>query len=106
MMDSPHVMHLLGTTAEGGAETYFQSLVLALAGAGAPTSAAIRANAGREQALGSAGIPYRVFDYGGPLDLGTRPALARYAREREAQVLLAWRNRGARHSPRGPWASS
>lgn len=102
-MTAPRVLHLLGTTAEGGAETYFQSLVLALARAGAPTAAAIRANAGREQALATAGVPFRVFDYGNPLDLGTRPALGRWAREQEAQVLLAWMNRAARHSPRGPW---
>ncbi|MBC6982608.1 glycosyltransferase [Caulobacter sp. 17J80-11] len=103
MLEPPRVMHLLGTTAEGGAETYFQSLVLALARAGDPTSAAIRANLGREHALTSAGVPFRVFDYGNPLDLGTRPALGRWAREQEAQVLLAWMNRAARHSPRGPW---
>ncbi len=97
-------LHLLGSAADGGAETYFVDLVSALSDAGAPTRAAIRRHAGREAALSAAGVDHRCFNYGSPLDLATRPAIGRYAREAGAEVLVAWMNRAARHCPKGPWA--
>ncbi len=97
-------LHLLGSAADGGAETYFADLVTALHGAGQPTFAAIRKHAGREARLAAGGVPYEVFGFGGPLDLTTRPAIRRYAERQGAQVLVAWMNRAARHCPKGPWA--
>jgi glycosyltransferase involved in cell wall biosynthesis len=102
-METPLALHLLGSADEGGAETYFLDLVTALHGAGLPTAAAVRANAGRVAALGAAGVPTRVAGFGGPLDFRTRPTLAGWAGEVRAQVLVAWMNRAARHAPKGPW---
>ncbi|MBI1200437.1 MAG: glycosyltransferase [Phenylobacterium sp.] len=98
------VLHLLGTAGEGGAETYFVDLVAALARADVAQAAAIRANPVREARLKAAGIPTKVLRFGGPLDILTRPAAAGFATLHKARVLLAWMNRAARHSPRGPWA--
>ncbi|MFZ5721062.1 MAG: glycosyltransferase [Pseudomonadota bacterium] len=98
------VLHLLGTAGEGGAETYFVDLVEALGRAGVPQAAAIRRNAGREARLKAAGVPFKTFPFGGPLDILTRPATAGFAAVHRARVLVAWMNRAARHSPRGPWA--
>ncbi|HZZ34034.1 MAG TPA: glycosyltransferase [Phenylobacterium sp.] len=98
------VLHLLGTSGDGGAETYFVDLVTALKGAGVGEAAAIRKHAGREAALKAAGVPVKVLNFGGPIDILTKPAAAGYARLQDAQVLLAWMNRAARHTPRGPWA--
>lgn len=95
-------LHLLGSAGEGGAETYFVDLVTALAPE-TPTTAAIRANAGREAALKRAGVPTTVLPFGGPLDLRTRPAVGRFARDQDARLLVAWMNRAARHAPAGPW---
>ncbi len=67
-------------------------------------AAAIRRHAGREAALKAAGIPVKTLGFGGPLDILTRPAAAGYARLQGAKLLLAWMNRAARHTPRGPWA--
>ena len=97
-------LHLLGSAADGGAETYFMDLVTAQHAAGRPVSAAIRHHAGREAALSQASVPFEVFKFGSPVDLGTRPALKHYAEAREARVLVAWMNRAARHCPKGPWA--
>lgn len=97
-------LHLLGSAADGGAETYFMDLVTAQHAAGRPVSAAIRHHAGREAALAQASVPFEVFRFGSPVDLGTRPALKHYAEAREARVLVAWMNRAARHCPKGPWA--
>ena len=98
------VLHLLGTAGEGGAETYFVDLVQALSRAGVSQAAAIRANAGRETRLRRAGAPVKVLRFGGPIDILTRPAAAGFAALNQTRVALAWMNRAARHTPRGPWA--
>jgi len=97
-------LHLLGSAADGGAETYFADLVTALHADGRPTAAAIRRHAGRQAILTAAGVPFDVFRFGSPLDLTTRPAIRRYAQAQGSQVLVAWMNRAARHCPKGPWA--
>ncbi|WP_337186425.1 glycosyltransferase [Phenylobacterium sp.] len=98
------VLHLLGTAGEGGAETYFVDLVQALRRAGVDEAAAIRRNPTREARLAQAGVPVRVLRFGGPLDILTRPAAAGFAAIHRTRVALAWMNRAARHTPRGPWA--
>ncbi|WP_296600693.1 glycosyltransferase [Phenylobacterium sp.] len=98
------VLHLLGTAGEGGAETYFVDLVEALQRAGMSQAAAVRRNAGREARLRRAGVPCKVLRFGGPLDILTRPAAAGFAALQRTKVAVAWMNRAARHTPRGPWA--
>ena len=98
------VLHLLGTAGEGGAETYFVDLVKALKRADVPEAAVIRANAGREARLKKAGVPVKVLRFGGPIDILTKPAAAGFATLQKTRVALAWMNRAARHTPRGPWA--
>jgi glycosyltransferase involved in cell wall biosynthesis len=98
------VLHLLGTAGEGGAETYFVHLVTALQRAGVVEAAAIRRNPGRQRALAAAGVAVETFAFGGPLDLFTRRKAAAFARRQGTKVALAWMNRAARHTPKGPWA--
>jgi glycosyltransferase involved in cell wall biosynthesis len=98
------VLHLLGTAGEGGAETYFVDLVSALARAGVAQAAAIRAHPGRAAALRAHGVPVEARRFGGPIDVLTRPKVARLARAQGVRLALAWMNRAARHTPKGPWA--
>src|SRR5438067_1784466 len=98
------VLHLLGTSGDGGAETYFLDLVRALARAGVGEAVAMRRHAERQAALEAAGVPVKVLGFGGPLDILTRTAAAGYARLKGAKLALAWMNRAARHTPRGSWA--
>ena len=98
------ILHLLGTAGEGGAETYFVDLLKALKRAGVPEAAVIRGNPTREARLRKAGVPVKVLRFGGPIDILTRPAAAGFAALQKAKVALAWMNRAARHTPRGPWA--
>jgi glycosyltransferase involved in cell wall biosynthesis len=100
---TPRALHLLGSAGEGGAETYFVDLVRALHAAGLPTSAVIRANAGRERALAAAGLAHDVQPFSAAFDFATRPAVARRARTDQADVLVAWMSRAARNTPKGPW---
>ena len=98
------VLHLLGTSGDGGAETYFVDLLRALSRAGAHQAAAIRRHPGREAALKGAGLPVKVLPFGGPIDILTRTAAAGFAKVNGAKLALAWMNRAARHTPKGPWA--
>ena len=98
------VLHLLGTAGEGGAETYFLELARALAQAEIPQTAAIRANARREEVLDELGVARQTFRFGGPIDLFTKPQIGRFARQQDVKLALAWMNRAARHTPKGPWA--
>lgn len=97
------VLHLLGTAGEGGAETYFVELVEALGRAGVSEAAAIRGHPGREARLTAAGVPVKRLPFGGPLDIFTRTAAAGFAALQRTRLALAWMNRAARHTPRGPW---
>ncbi len=103
METPPPALHLLGSSGEGGAETYFVDLVVALHAAGLPTAAAIRANAGRQEALSRAGVRVDTLGFGGPLDFLTRRRAAASARDLGAGALVAWMSRAASHTPQGSW---
>jgi glycosyltransferase involved in cell wall biosynthesis len=96
-------LQLLGSAKDGGAETYFISLVEALEANGLPQACGLRAHEGRQQRLSQAGVPACVLPFGGLLDFSTRGRVARFARAEGAGALIAWMNRAARHAPRGPW---
>ena len=96
-------LQLLGSAKDGGAETYFVSLVAALRQDGVAQACAIRAHAGRQRALRKIGVDACVLPFGGLFDLSTRGGVARFARAEEAGALIAWMNRAARHTPKGPW---
>lgn len=98
------VLHLLGSGGEGGAELYFVQLVSALRAGGPDQAAALRQNPGREKALAAAGVAARTFTFGGPIDFWTRPGVSTMAKDMGAKLLVAWMNRAARHTPKGPWA--
>ena len=95
------VLHLLGSPGDGGAETYFLDLVLALQEDDADQAAAIRPHAHRERVLAEAGVPLATAPFGGPLDVRTRRRVARFAATEEARLQVAWMNRAARFTPPG-----
>ncbi len=98
------VLHLLGAPGEGGAETYFLSLIEALKTTGEPQAAAIRPHPARERALAALDIPTRTLPFVPALTPLTRMGVKAFAREREADILLAWMSRAAAAAPAGPWA--
>jgi len=98
------VLHLLGTAGEGGAETYFVDLTAALKRAGVDEVAAIRPHPAREARLKAADVPVETARFGGPIDVFTRRKVAAFASAHEVRLAVAWMNRAARHTPKGPWA--
>ena len=98
------VLHLLGSPGDGGAETYFLSLVEALQADGLSQAVALHANGGREAALRALNIPATVLPFDAPFDIVTGPGIRRLAKTLPAGVLLQWMNRAGRVVPRkGPW---
>lgn len=100
---SMSVLQLLGSAADGGAETYFTDLTSALAAAGTEQAAVIRAHPARQAALEAAQIPTTIARFGSQLDLFTKGQIRKAAHASKAKVLLAWMNRAASHAPKGPW---
>jgi glycosyltransferase involved in cell wall biosynthesis len=96
-------LQLLGSAKDGGAETYFLALVEALQADGVAEACALRAHAGRQQRLEAMATPHVALPFGGPLDLLTKGRVRRFARSQDAGALIAWMNRAARFTPRGPW---
>lgn len=97
------VAQVMAGSAQGGAELFFERLCLALHLAGDAVLPVIRHEARRAARLASGGIPPVELDFGGLLDLATRQRLRRLLTERRPRVVVAWMNRAARHTPRGPW---
>jgi glycosyltransferase involved in cell wall biosynthesis len=96
------LLHVIGSAGDGGAETYFLSLVEAFRREGIPQAVALRAHPARQAALARIGVPAATFPFSrfGPT---TRPAVADYARRVGARVVLAWMSRAASLMPAGPW---
>jgi glycosyltransferase involved in cell wall biosynthesis len=98
------LVHTLGASGDGGAETYFTDLVGAFARAGFRQAAVIRPHAGREAALKALGVETRLELFSKPFDFGTAPAIEKLTRAFGAKVVLAWMNRAASRTPPGPYA--
>jgi glycosyltransferase involved in cell wall biosynthesis len=96
-------VQLLGSAKDGGAETYFLALVEALQAGGVPQACAIRPHTLRAGRLHEIGAPVLEASFGGLLDPFTAGRVKRFAKREDAGVLIAWMNRAAQHTPRGPW---
>jgi len=95
--------HLMAGAPEGGAERFFERLIPALARAGDAVLPVIRRQGDRVERLRAAGVAPSSLQFGGWLDVLTRPLLAWQLRKFGPRVVFAWMGRAARHAPRGPW---
>ncbi len=94
------ILQVMAGASQGGAETYFVDLVLALQRAGVSQRVAIRTNPARAQVLKSGGIEPVELKFGG-IDFATRRRLAGLIREFQPDVVQTWMNRATRHCPSG-----
>jgi glycosyltransferase involved in cell wall biosynthesis len=95
-------MRLLAAMAgarHGGAEAFFERLLLAFQNAGVELCAAIRAEPERARRLRAAGIDVRELPFGGWLDFRTRPALRKLVAEFRPAVALSFMSRAAAALP-------
>jgi glycosyltransferase involved in cell wall biosynthesis len=96
------VAHLMAGAPEGGAELFFERLVIALHAAGDDVLPIIRPEPGRLARLRASGLAPETLGYAA-IDPTTRPALARLLRRFAPRVAVAWMNRAAGAAPRGDW---
>ena len=87
----------------GGAEAFFERLTLALHLAGEKVLPVIRRDAERAARLRAGGLDPVELGFGGALDLLTGPRLRRVLGGFAPAVTVAWMNRAARFTPKGPW---
>jgi glycosyltransferase involved in cell wall biosynthesis len=89
------VLQVIAGQRHGGAEAFFERLVIALARTGIVEHLAIRRDAERAARLDAAGLAPLQARFGGPLDVATRLMLAGEIRRFRPQVTLAWMSRAA-----------
>ena len=94
------VLQVIAGAPQGGAETYFADLVLALARAELDQRAAIRTNPTRAALLRDGGVATTELKFGG-LDFSTRRGLRRIINDFRPDVVQTWMNRATRHCPSG-----
>ena len=85
----------------GGAELFFERLCIALHQAGETVLPVIRTEPARAARLREAGLAPESLAFGGPLDIVTRPRLARLLRGFAPDVAVSWMSRATWHMPRG-----
>jgi len=90
------VAHVMAGAAEGGAEGFFERLVLAQHRQGLDVLAVIRRNAERAARLAAGGLAPAELGFGGPFDLLTGRRLRATLEGFRPQVVVAWMNRAAR----------
>ncbi|WP_198370357.1 glycosyltransferase [Roseomonas rosulenta] len=87
----------------GGAEGFYERLSIALHAAGEDVLPVIRRDAERAARLRAGGVDPVELGFGGALDLLTGPRLRRVLGGFAPAVTVAWMNRAARFTPKGPW---
>jgi glycosyltransferase involved in cell wall biosynthesis len=87
----------------GGAEGFFERLSIALQAAGDDVLPIIRRDAERAARLRAGGLAPVELGFGGVLDMLTGPRLKRALAGFAPAVTVAWMNRAARFTPKGPW---
>ncbi len=95
------VMQVMAGAREGGAESFFVNLVLALHRAGLDQLVVIRQNLARTMALRQGGVDPVELPFGRWFDFHTVPVLRRQARIYQPHVVMTWMNRASGMFPRG-----
>jgi glycosyltransferase involved in cell wall biosynthesis len=97
------IAHIMAGAPDGGAELFYERMVMAQAGAGETVLPVIRGDAARATRLRAAGLEPVQFRFGGPIDLLTRPRLTRALRAFRPEIAMTWMSRASMHASRGPW---
>jgi len=97
------IAQVMAGAPEGGAELFFERLSIALHRHGDDVLPVIRNDAARAARLRHAGLAPMQLTFGGPFDLRTAPRLRRALRVFAPRIVIAWMNRAAAFTRRGPY---
>jgi glycosyltransferase involved in cell wall biosynthesis len=93
------VMQAMAGSTHGGAEAFFERLVIALREAGVGQRVVIRSDAARSARLRGAGFDPVELAFGGALDIATRWQLGRMLRQEKPPIVLSWMSRASAAIP-------
>ena len=95
-------MQVMLSSQEGGAETFFEKLTLALADAGIRQYVVVEPNPRRETLLSAHPlVDVKVIRFRGLREIFGRIQIELYVRRARPDVILAWMGRAAKRAPRG-----
>lgn len=102
------IAHVMAGAPMGGAEAFYERLVIAQKAAGETVLAVIRQEAGRAARLRAGGVVPVELPLGGYFDLGTAPRLRMALEDFRPRVVVTWANRASRFAGRlkrrgAPW---
>ena len=98
-MSELRVLQAMAGAAHGGAELFFERLVLALHRAGVHQHVLIRQNAERAGKLVEGGMTPVELAFGGRFDLFTKLAFKREIKKFQPQLIVTWMNRATSFCP-------
>jgi glycosyltransferase involved in cell wall biosynthesis len=93
------VLQAMAGQPHGGAEAFFERLVVALHRAGLDQRIVIRREPQRAARLRAAGLEPRELRFGGALDFFSKPALAREIKTYRPHIVLSWMSRATDFVP-------
>ncbi|QNT78826.1 glycosyltransferase [Entomobacter blattae] len=102
-LSSLRVVHVMAGAETGGAELFFERLVVAQHNVGVNVFPIIRKNEKRSARLQEKGLNPLELNFGGYLDMRTGICLKDSLKKFQPHVVVAWMNRAARFIPRGEW---
>jgi len=95
------VLQAMAGARHGGAEAFFERLVIGLSRAGVEQKVIIRKDAERASRLRDGGVDPTQLPFGGLLDFCTPFALKKICRNYQPDLVLTWMNRATRLMPAG-----
>ncbi len=99
---SLRVIQVMAGAADGGAETAFIDMCLAMHAAGVQQHVLLRAHKIRQERLEAAGVPYTTLPFGGPVDLYTPWRIKRIIKVFQPHIVQTWMSRAAQRLPKRP----
>lgn len=100
----PRIAHIMAGAARGGAELFFERLTIAQHRQGYPVRAFIRPDAARAARLEAGHVAFSQVRFHRHLTYLTRQNLKNGLTKYQPDIAIAWMNRAAKATPRGPWA--
>jgi glycosyltransferase involved in cell wall biosynthesis len=95
-------MQIMLSSQDGGAETFFEKLCLALADAGVRQSVVIEPNSCREVLLASHPlVNVKTIRFRGLQELPGRIRINRYVKQAKPDLILTWMDRAVKRAPKG-----
>ncbi len=97
------VLQAMAGAHHGGAESFFERLVIGLSKTGLDQKVIIRKDVERARRLNDGGVETTQLPFGGVLDFCTPFALRKICKTYKPDIVLTWMNRATRLMPQGPY---